>query len=234
MTNVLREKDKAVIRPGLSAVLDYAGLGAGLIPFNGQLITLFGDTVYDFIAAIGGGGGGGGVGVSGGAAVDLTSVGGTAVALSYPAWSSGYTYPTGTFVTYGGYTWYSLVDGNIGNTPEVGAFWGSLNPPVPGSDYTLVSGSLEGIFGYAVGAIGSMTPDAFSGATINGFYSTNNTFFTLSGSHAQNVFTSIVANGITLTSVGADVFTDSGTDTTWEWYSTSVFADTNTYPVTIA
>ncbi len=71
LTNVLREKDKAVVRPGLSLVLDYAGVGSGLVPFNDHLIGLFDDTVYDLDAM-----GTAAPGVSDGV-LDLTTVAGT-------------------------------------------------------------------------------------------------------------------------------------------------------------
>ena len=58
MTNALREKNRAVVRPGLSLVLDYAGVGNGLVPWNDRLIGLFDDTVYD-LDTVGTGGTGG-------------------------------------------------------------------------------------------------------------------------------------------------------------------------------
>jgi hypothetical protein len=116
LTNMLREKNKGVVRPGLSSVLDYAGVGAGLVPFNGRLIMLFGDTVYDAVEF-------GGIG--GGAGVDLTTVAGTKVHLGYLPWNSAYIYPNGTWVTYGGANWVSVAGGNLNHAPAQNSWWSS-------------------------------------------------------------------------------------------------------------
>ena len=118
LTNALREKNKAVVRPGLSLVLDYAGAGNGLVPWNDRLIGLFDDTVYDMD-----GWGSGAVDGTGGTNFALAGASGTPSSLTYSAWSSGYTYPNGAGVTYGGTTWYSIGDGNIGQTPDVDSAW---------------------------------------------------------------------------------------------------------------
>src|ERR1035437_7534541 len=56
LTNALREKDKAVVRPGLSLALDVAGVGNGLVPWGDRLLALFADTVYDAVDPGGGSG----------------------------------------------------------------------------------------------------------------------------------------------------------------------------------
>jgi hypothetical protein len=39
------------------------------------------------------------------------------------AYDAGTTYAAGEYCTYGGYTWRSLVDGNLAHTPADGAYW---------------------------------------------------------------------------------------------------------------
>lgn len=96
LTNTLKEKDKAVLRPGLALVSDYAGDGNGLIPFNGSLVRLFADTIY-----------------TGGASFPLLS----------PPYSASSTYNIGDSVWSNGELWFSIIDGNTGNTPASGVNW---------------------------------------------------------------------------------------------------------------
>jgi len=98
LTNCLKESkkggDKAVVRPGLVLDDTYTGLGNGLIPFDGRLLVIYDDTVYD-------------------TEEDLT--------LPWPLdsepWSAGTTYGIGDTVWYGGILWFSGQSVNIGNTP---------------------------------------------------------------------------------------------------------------------
>ncbi len=51
LTNCLKEVtklgEKAVVRPGLVLDSTYTGIGNGLIPFDGRLLVIYDDTVYD-------------------------------------------------------------------------------------------------------------------------------------------------------------------------------------------
>jgi len=51
LTNCLKEVkkagEKAVVRPGLVLEDTYSGIGNGLIPFDGRLLVIYDDTVYD-------------------------------------------------------------------------------------------------------------------------------------------------------------------------------------------
>lgn len=98
LTNCLKESkkggDKAVVRPGLVTSDTYTGLGSGLIPFDGRLLVIYDDTVYD-------------------TEEDLT--------LPWPLdsdpWDAGTTYGIGDTVWYGSTLWFSGQSVNIGNTP---------------------------------------------------------------------------------------------------------------------
>ena len=96
LTNMLKESskagDKAVIRPGLVASDSYSGVGSGLIPFDGRLLVIYDDTVYD---------------------TELVD------SLPWPLdalpWDAGTTYYYGDVVLCGGVIKFSMADGNIGN-----------------------------------------------------------------------------------------------------------------------
>lgn len=104
LTNCLKESkktgDKAVVRPGLLLSDTYTGLGSGLIPFDGRLLVIYDDTVYD-------------------TEEDLS--------LPWPLdslpWSAGTTYALGDSVWYDGSLWFSAGGGNVGNTPGGGSYW---------------------------------------------------------------------------------------------------------------
>jgi hypothetical protein len=192
MTNMLREKAKAVIRPGLSAVLDYAGLGAGLIPFNGRLIALFDDTIYaanDVGAALNVYFPLGANEFDPAATYDIGDIVWYTGQLwfsivnnnpdapptnwdpSYPPpWNSEYTYPIDATVEYQDYIWRSLIGENIGNTPEVGLEWESDNPPPVVYEFTLTSGFYDNgggdhTYGYEMGNFGALDPTTLFGGT---------------------------------------------------------------------
>lgn len=118
MTNVLNEKGKAVIRPGMSEVLDYAGVGAGLIPFHGTLLMILDDVLY--------------AGASPQVAFDLSS----------GNWNSSTTYTIGDSVRYNGVHWTSIVIGNLNNPPADGTYWQTSLPPSWNSNYTYGAGDL--------------------------------------------------------------------------------------------
>ncbi len=104
LTNCLKESkqggEKAVVRPGLELNDTYSGIGNGLIPFDGRLLVIYGDTVYD-------------------TEEDLT--------LPWPLdsdpWDAGTTYGIGDTVWYGSTLWFSGQSVNIGNTPSSGQYW---------------------------------------------------------------------------------------------------------------
>lgn len=109
LTNVLKETrgtgDLAVIRPGLSLDTTYAGLGNGLIVFDGRLLVMVDDTIYD-------------------------QEWDTYFPLDSDEWASGTTYSWGDFVWYLGGLWVSVYGGNIGNTPGASDYWErSYKPP---------------------------------------------------------------------------------------------------------
>lgn len=149
LTNCLKESkkggDKAVVRPGLVLSDTYAGLGNGLIEFDGRLLVVYDDTVtdveedsfpwpldsdqwasgttYDF---------GDAVWYNGnmwfsteGSNTGNTPGTGTEWAMSYeiPEWDSGTTYAIGDPVTYGGVTYYSMSPSNTGQNPSTSPQW---------------------------------------------------------------------------------------------------------------
>lgn len=106
LTNVLKEVRKtgelAVVRPGLSLSTTYAGLGNGLIVFDGRLLVMVDDTIYD---------------------PEWEYFGWP---LDSAPWSVSTTYSINDSVWYGGDLWFSWGGGNIGNTPAAGStYWGS-------------------------------------------------------------------------------------------------------------
>ena len=109
--------------------------------------------------------------------------------------------------------------------------------------YTLVAAALsaEGTdyLGFA-SSIGSLTPTTYLENTIEALYTYNltgqvsyKTVFAMTGTLAQDVFTSITANGTTLTSASANSYGSGGGSTSWEWYTTRMFDTTTMYSVTI-
>ena len=237
LTNALREKNKAVVRPGLLPVLDYAGDGQGLVPFNGRLIALFGDTVYDAVDF--------GDGGSGDTGADLTTVAGTAVHFGYQPWDSGLTYPLGWQVTYSGTTYTSTVNGNLGVTPGSSASW---SPYVAPGSYMLTAVASGSLCGYkdlhnGSDAVGAIDPGSFHGALISVLYSTDWPDFTFEiiGLFAQTELTSITVDGVTLLSVNADSYAQISPGitfptgaTAWSWNTSSqIVATPGTYSVTI-
>jgi hypothetical protein len=103
LTNCLKESkksgDKAVVRPGLVLDDTYSGIGNGLIPFDGRLLTIYDDTVYD------------------------TEADSLPWPLDSADWAAGTTYYYGDFVWYNGMGWFSGFDSNVGNTPGSSAQW---------------------------------------------------------------------------------------------------------------
>lgn len=103
LTNCLKESkktgDKAVIRPGLVASDSFTGIGSGLIPFDGRLLVIYGDTVTD---------------------PDSTDL---PWPLDSPQWDSGTTYGIGETIFYEGILYFSEQSGNQGNTPTGSGYW---------------------------------------------------------------------------------------------------------------
>ena len=103
LTNCLKESkqggEKAVVRPGLETSDTYSGIGNGLIPFDGRLLVIYDDTVYD-------------------TEEDLT----LPFPLDSDPWDAGTTYGIGDTVWYGDVLWFSDSSGNIGNTPGTGGW----------------------------------------------------------------------------------------------------------------
>lgn len=96
----------AVIRPGLSLSTTYSGLGNGLIVFDGRLLTIVDDTIFDPELA------------------DYWP-------LDSDSWSISTTYSWGDFVWYNGKLWASIVGSNVGNIPAAGTYWSnSYKTPV--------------------------------------------------------------------------------------------------------
>lgn len=147
LTNCLKESkqsgDKAVIRPGLVLSDTYAGLGNGLIPFDGRLLVIFDDTVTD---------------------VEEDSF---PWPLDSNPWGATVLYTYGDAVWYNGAMWFSTEDGNTGNTPGTGAEWArSYETPVYDAGTTYAIGdivSYDGVtyFSYQAGNIGN-TPSGSS------------------------------------------------------------------------
>ena len=240
MTNALREKNKAVVRPGLSLVLDYAGVGNGLVPWNDRLIALFDDTVYDMD-----GWGSGATDGTGGKALALAGVVGTPVTLDYLAWNSGYTYSLNAKVTYGGTTYTSTTSGNVGVTPGTAAAWSPYTP----STHSLVAATSSSagfdFLGYG-GTFGSLTPATINSVSVTGIYcvtarpdATPVPQFLIelvdAGSLSQDFFTSITIAGVTYTTASA-AYADLGPGDLkqWFWDLTNPFTSgAGTYPVTV-
>jgi len=105
LTNVLKETrktgDLAVLRPGLEFADTYPGLGNGLIIFDGRLLVIGDDTIYD------------------------AEWGDFWWPLDSSEWDVSVTYTWGDFVWYNGELWASIAGGNVGNTPAAGAYWSS-------------------------------------------------------------------------------------------------------------
>lgn len=103
LTNCLKEVkktgEKAVVRPGLVLSDTYAGLGNGLIEFDGRLLVVYDDTVTD---------------------VEEDSF---PWPLDSDPWASGTTYDFGDAVWYNGNMWFSTEGSNTGNTPGSGTEW---------------------------------------------------------------------------------------------------------------
>ena len=101
LTNCLKEVkksgEKAVVRPGLVTSDTYTGIGNGLIPFDGRLLLIYDDTVYD---------------------EDLS------VPWPFDAfeWSAATNYGWGDVTWYLGNMWFSWGTGS-GNTPGSSSLW---------------------------------------------------------------------------------------------------------------
>lgn len=111
LTNCLKEAkksgEKAVVRPGLVLSDTYAGLGNGLIEFDGRLLVVYDDTVTD---------------------VEEDSF---PWPLDSDPWSAAVLYDTGDAVWYLGAMWFSTIGSNTGNTPGTGTSWSrSYETPV--------------------------------------------------------------------------------------------------------
>ncbi len=111
LTNCLKEVkksgEKAVVRPGLVLSDTYAGLGNGLIPFDGRLLVVFDDTVTD---------------------VEEDSF---PWPLDSDPWGAAVLYNAGDAVWLNGDMWFSTIGSNVGNTPGTGGFWSrSYKTPV--------------------------------------------------------------------------------------------------------
>ena len=102
LTNTLKTTSAtgeiAEVRPGLSVATDYTGLGNGLIVFDGRLLTMVDDTIYDDEY------------------VD------TFWPLDAGEWAAGTTYALYDAVWYDGDMWFSTVTGNTGNAPGSGGW----------------------------------------------------------------------------------------------------------------
>ena len=106
LTNCLKESkktgDKAVIRPGLVLDDTYSGLGNGLIAFDGRLLVIYDDTVYD-------------------TEEDLT--------LPWPLdalpWDAGTSYSIGDVIFCNGVIKFSMANDNLGNACDAGGttYW---------------------------------------------------------------------------------------------------------------
>ena len=82
----------------------------------------------------------------------------------------------------------------------------------------------------------SITPSTYNGTEIRALYcippSTDETLFGVAGVVAQDFFTSILLNGVTLLS--ADATFTTGTNSQWEWPGVRPITVAGTYPVVIA
>lgn len=101
LTNCLKETtkrgDMAVIRPGLVLSDTFTGVGSGLIPFDGRLLQIWADTVYD------------------------QNDYGT-WPLDAPQWDASTTYDWNAAVWYDGDLWFSTAGSNMGHAPG-GGYW---------------------------------------------------------------------------------------------------------------
>ncbi len=101
LTNCLKETtkrgDMAVIRPGLVLSDTFTGVGSGLIPFDGRLLQIWNDTVYD------------------------PNDYGT-WPLDAPEWDASTTYDWNAAVWYDGDLWFSTAGSNMGHSPG-GGYW---------------------------------------------------------------------------------------------------------------
>lgn len=52
LTNALKEKNFAVVRPGLVVAGNYPGIGNGLIPFGGYMFIVGNDTIYEYVPQV--------------------------------------------------------------------------------------------------------------------------------------------------------------------------------------
>lgn len=104
LTNMLKvagPKDIAEIRPGLVSSSTYAGLGSGLIEFDGRLLAIYDDTVFVD---------------DGGLSEEWP--------LDSDPWASGTTYGYGDSAWYLGTLWFSTASGNTNNTPSAtSTYW---------------------------------------------------------------------------------------------------------------
>jgi hypothetical protein len=98
LTNALKEKTFAVVRPGLELTNTYTGIGNGLIPFDGRLLVVHDDTVED-IDVVGG-----------------------AFPLDSADWDAGTTYNIGDAVWYNGVLWFAFA-ASTGVNPVYGGSW---------------------------------------------------------------------------------------------------------------
>lgn len=123
LTNCLKETtkrgDKAVIRPGLVINDTYTGLGNGLIPFDGRLLVIYDDTVYD-------------TGLDDSMPWPLDSL----------PWDAGTTYSVGDSIWCSGVLKYSMTNGNIGNACNAAGttYWAyahDLSTYVPSESYDI-------------------------------------------------------------------------------------------------
>ena len=104
-------------------------------------------------------------------------------------------------------------------------------------NYVLIAGS-DGFFvnGYnGTDSIGSLTPNTFSGVTINALFASDDgvanfyTYMSLGSNVAQSFITSITFNGMTLLTADADSFSTGGGSSDWQWDNQLMFTTTGTY-----
>lgn len=244
MFNMLREKDKAVLRPGLSLRSDYAGVGNGLIPFDGRLLRIQDDTIYVDD-------GGAAPASTSGTSADLSTVDGTPIPLTLPAWNSGYTYPLDDWVSHGGTNYTSLCAGNVGNTPGSSSCWATgpvtiydgtltaalivFDPPTSATVYGYWS-TTGGSGGSYSGAVGAASVAILESQTVPDAPATNGTVVTLSGARAAGFFQFMTVGATVFFSASADYaadYPDVGY-TTWSWAGTNAITGTGSYAVSFA
>lgn len=96
LTNCLKEVkksgEKAVVRPGLVLDDTYTGVGSGLIPFDGRLLVIYDDTVYD-----------------------TTLDNSRPWELDALPWDAGTTYSIGDVIICNGVIKFSMANGNLAN-----------------------------------------------------------------------------------------------------------------------